>query len=166
MASSLLGPSFVLPEEEAVWDRWQCPTVEGELERLGSPLMTVPTPGREAKERRTSIASTLADSVAAQHVRVLLRVKPPVTEVHGCIEVSDTEDAVRITPPEEEDALPPRTPGRGQTPGRAEPRTPSARTPSARTPGAKTPVRTPGARTPGARTVSYTHLTLPTTASV
>ena len=46
---SSLGASFVLPEEKEVWDQWKCPTIDDELDDcpLGSPLLTVPTPGKK-----------------------------------------------------------------------------------------------------------------------
>ena len=145
------GMSFVLPEEEAVWDRWQCPALDGELERLGSPLLTVPTPGRELSGRQSAM-STVTSSAAAQHVRVTVRVRPPAWDASGCVEVED-EESIRIVPPAAElDQPDPRTPGNcARTPGRA-PTTPGAagRTPGGRTPGGPGG-RTPGgARTPGA----------------
>ena len=95
-----IGTSMVLPEEEEVWDQWQCPAVDNEFQRLGSPLLTVPTPGRkgDAASRRESHVSTLTNqsSLPAQHVRVVVRVRPPNPfELSSCLDVQHP-DAIRI----------------------------------------------------------------------
>ena len=101
-----LGTSMILPEETEVWNQWQCPTVDNELQQLGSPLLTVPTPGRKAARgdgRRESHASTLTNHslLPAQHVRVVVRVRlPNPFELTSCLEVQQP-DAIRIAPPEE-----------------------------------------------------------------
>ena len=117
--------SFILPDAPTAWDRYQCAPIDNELDRLGSPLLTVPTPGKnnpqDGPSRRTSMASTIGNSSAgAQHVRVLVRVRPAPFDPRSCLEVDAHADTVRIVPPPEEVARPPpRTPGGPTTPGRA-----------------------------------------------
>jgi hypothetical protein len=51
-------PTSMEPLED-VWDKWQDPTVDGELADnvMGSPLLTVPTPSRRSAAGRSSGAS-------------------------------------------------------------------------------------------------------------
>ena len=103
--------SFMLPGESEVWDQWKCPQIDDELEQLGSPLLTVPTPGRlpPASSRRQSHASytTASSSAPNQHVRVLVRVRPSTFEVNGCLDAG--EQKIIITPPADEVNNPPPT---------------------------------------------------------
>ena len=96
--------SFILPDAPTAWDRYQCAPIDNELDRLGSPLLTVPTPGKnnpqDGPSRRTSMASTIGNSSAgAQHVRVLVRVRPAPFDPRSCLEVDAHTDTVRIAPP-------------------------------------------------------------------
>lgn len=136
-------------DSSAHWEQCQDPLLDGELGRLGSPLLTVPTPSRDKSSRLSTNTSVYADSSAeAQHVSVVVRVKPPKEGDTSCLDWDD--DLVTISPPGED--APVRTPAAGRTPGH-EARTPGAATPGARTPAARTPGgRTPGGRTPGAQT--------------